>query len=256
MKNLTTLIGKELRLYFVSPIVYVITAVFLVIVDYMFYAQTVFYSSVSAQMMRFQGNLPSINLHSMVFFPTLMNAVVILMFIMPLVTMRLLSEEKKTRTDELLLSAPVTVMEVILGKFIAAMVIYMLMLGLTLHLPLGLGWITTLTAKPLMAAYLGLILIGSMFLATGLFASALTENQIVAALISFGMLIGFWLSGSASPPDAESPVGAAIRHLSVVEHVEDLMKGLIDTSDLVYFISITLLGLFLAHRAVSSQRGA
>ncbi len=253
MRNIAALSGKDLRLYFASPIFYVVAAVFLAISDYLFYAQTRFYASASAQMMRFQGNLPQINLHNAVFVPTFMNMGVILLLMMPLLTMRLFAEERRTRTYELLFTSPLTPTEMVLGKFCAAAGIYLLLLALTLHLPLGLAMIAQVAWKPLAVAYLGLALLGGMFLALGLFASALTENQMVAAVISFGILIGLWLVGAGSP-DTDTVAGEVIRYFSILAHLDNLVKGLIDTRDVVYFLSMMFLGLFLAHRALESQR--
>jgi len=253
MRNITAIVGKEMRLYFVSPIVYVVAAVFLGITDFFFYVQTMYYANGSAQMMRFQQNLPQMNLHSFIFVPTLMNMSVILMLILPLLTMRLLAEEKKNRTMELLLTSPLSVTQILLGKFFAAVLVYLTLLALTLHLPIGLSLLSEVTWAPLGPAYLGLALMGGMFLAMGLFASALTENQIVAAVVSFGILIGFWLVGAAAP-EAGTPAAEIVRYLSVSAHLDNMVKGLIDTRDVVYFATMTAVGLFLSHRVVDSHR--
>jgi len=253
MRNILAIAGREVRLYFVSPIVYVLAAVFLGITDYLFYAQTMFYAAVSAQMMRFQQNLPQMNLHSAVFMPTLMNMSVILLLILPLLTMRLLAEEKKNRTMELLLTSPLSVTQILFGKFFAGAFVYLILLTLTLHLPIGLSIFSEVTWTPLVASYLGLALMGGMFLAMGLFASALTNNQIIAAVVSFGILIGFWLVGAASPEEG-TPAAEIVRYLSMSAHLDNMVQGLIDTRDVVYFATMTAVGLFLAHRVVDSYR--
>lgn len=254
MRNILTLAGKELKLYFVSPIAYVVAMVFLVVSDYIFYLQVSLYSSLSAQTMRFQGNLPQLNIHQAVFAPTFGSMSIILLLIVPLLTMRLFAEEKKGRTTELLLTSPLTITEIVLGKFLGAWCIYLLLLGLTLHMPILLGLFTQITWKPLLSSYLGLSLMGAVFLAVGLFASALTENQIVAAVISFGILIIFWLIGVSAQVAGEGVLGQVTGYLSLLSHLENFVKGLIDTRDLTYFVSMTLLGLFLTHRVVESQR--
>ena len=254
MRNILTLAGKEMKLYFISPIAYVVGMVFLAISDYLFYLQVGLYSSLSMQMMRFQGNLPQLNIHQAVFLPTFLSMSIILLLIMPLLTMRLIAEEKKTKTNELLLTSPLTITEIVLGKFLAAWTIYFLLLALTLHMPILLGVFTQITWKPLLSSYLGLFLMGGVFLAIGLFASSLTENQIVAAVISFGILIGFWLIGVSAQNAGESPAGQVATYLSLLAHLENFVKGLIDTRDLTYFVSMITLGLFLTHRVVESQR--
>ncbi|MFY9270305.1 MAG: ABC transporter permease [Candidatus Manganitrophaceae bacterium] len=254
MKNIWALAGKELKLYFISPIAYVLATVFLMVSDYLFNSQVFFYSSLSAQAMRFQGNMPQLNLHETLFRPTFLNMSIILLLIMPLLTMRLFAEEKKGKTNELLMTSPLTITEIVLGKFLAAWIVYALLLVLTIHLPLLLAISTPVAWKPLIAAYLGMFLLGGVFLSIGLFASSVTENQIVAAVLSFGILIGLWLIGLTAQTAPDSPVGAVFSYLSMIEHLDQFVKGLINTRDLTYFVSLTLLGLFLTHRVIESQR--
>lgn len=254
MRNILTLAGKELKLYFISPIAYVLAVVFLMVSDYLFHSQVFFYSTLSSQAMRMQGNVPQINLHEILFRPTFLNMSIILLLIMPLLTMRLFAEEKKGRTTELLMTSPITITEIVLGKFLAAWFIYALLLALTLHLPLMLSHVTYVAWKPLVASYVGLLLMGGVFLSMGLFASSLTENQIVAAVISFGILIGFWLIGLTAQTAADTPAGEVFGYLSLIDHLDNFVKGMINTRDLTYFLSLTILGLFLTHRVVESQR--
>ncbi len=254
MKNLGVLVRKELTLYRVSPIVYVVGMVFLGISDYLFYAQVVYYSSLSTQVMRFQGNLPPLDIHQAVFRPPFLNMGVILLFIVPILTMRLFSEEKKAKTFELLLTSPLGLTEMILGKFLAAGLIYLGLLAATLHFPILLSFFTEVDWKPLAASYLGLILMGGLFISVGLFASSLTENQVVSAVLGFGMLIGLWLTGATSQDGGTSTAGQILSYFSLIDHLDNFVKGLIDTGDMAYFISLTLFGLFLTHRVVESHR--
>ncbi len=254
MKNTVTLMKKEMKIYFISPIAYVVAAVFLAVVDYLFSSQIYFYSSMSAQMMRFQGNLPQLNIHQAVFRPTFMNASVILMLISPILTMRLFAEEKKAKTTELLMTSPLSITEIILGKFLAAWFVYLLLLACTLHLPLLVSTFADVPIRPLLASYLGLALMGAVFISLGLFASSLTENQIVAAVVSFGILIGLWLIGAMIQSDDTSAFATVLNYLSMIDHLDNLIKGLINTRDLMYFFTMTLVGLFMTHRVVESQR--
>ena len=254
MKNILTLVGKELHLYFISPIAYVVAMVFLSISDFLFYKQIQYFSGLSLRMMQFQNNLPELNLHDAVFRPTLFSMSIILLLIMPLLTMRLFAEEKKEHTNELLMTSPITITEIVLGKFIAALGVYLLLLLLSLHLPLMLSLAVDVSWKPLFTSYLGLSLMGSVFLAMGLFASALTENQIIAAVISFGILIGLWMVGASVHTVGETALGQVANYLSMSAHLEQFVKGLISSRSLTYFISMTVLGLFLTHRVVESQR--
>jgi len=254
MKNIFTLVGKELRLYFISPIAYVVAMVFLAVSDFLFYNQIRFYSGLSMQMMQMQGNMPELNIHDAIFRPTLMNMSIILILIMPLLTMRLFAEEKKARTNELLMTSPITITQIVLGKFIAVMVVYLLLLVLSLHLPLLLSAAVPISWAPLFASYLGLFLMGGVFLSMGLFASSLTENQIIAAVISFGILIGLWMVSASGHNAGGSVFKEVASYLSLMSHLDGFVKGLISTRGVTYFISMTLLGLFLTHRVVESDR--
>jgi len=254
MKNIITLVGKELHLYFISPIAYVVAMVFLAVSDFLFYNQIRYFSGLSMRMMQFQNNLPELNIHDAVFRPTLFNLSIILLLIMPLLTMRLFAEEKKEHTNELLMTSPITITEIVFGKFIAALAVYVLLLVLSLHVPLILSIVVDISWKPLFASYLGLFLMGSVFLAMGLFASSLTENQIIAAVISFGILIGLWMIGAATHGVGENALGQVANYLSMSAHLDQFVKGLISSRSLSYFISMTALGLFLTHRVVESQR--
>lgn len=254
MKNILTLMGKELRLYFISPIAYVVAMVFLAISDFLFYNQIQYFSGLSMRMMQFQNNLPELNIHDAVFRPTLFNMSFILLLIMPLLTMRLFAEEKKEHTNELLMTSPITITEIVFGKFIAALVVYFLLLVLSLHLPLMLSLAVDISWEPLFTSYLGLFLMGAVFLSMGLFASALTDNQMIAAVISFGILIGLWMAGASVHTAGESALGQVANYLSMSNHLDQFIKGLISSRSLTYFISMTALGLFLTHRVVESQR--
>jgi ABC-2 type transport system permease protein len=254
MRNIWIIMSKELKIYFISPIAYVVMAVFLAITDFLFYAITVNYSFLSSQVMRSQGFLPQLNLQQMVFRPTYLNMSVVLLLIMPLLTMRLFAEEKKSRTAELLMTSPVTITEIVLGKFLAAFGVFALMLLLTLHMPLIIAVIGRVDWVPLLPNYVGLLLLGGVFLSLGLFASALTENQIVAAVLSLGIFLLLWLIGVTAQTAGTTGAGAVISYLSMTDHLDNFTKGLLDTRDIVYFGSLILFGLFLTHRVVESQR--
>jgi ABC-2 type transport system permease protein len=251
------LVGKEMRLYFSSPIVYVLAAVFLMITDFLAYLQIVNYANMSTQMMRFQQDLSQLNIHRFVFQPSFQNMAFILLLMVPLLTMRLISEEKKGRTLELLLTSPVSMTEIVLGKFLSAFSICLILLALTLHLPLILATMTTVPYKPLISAYFGLAMMSGLFVSFGLFASALSENQIVSAVTSFGILIGLWVIGAGGAESGGSgaiPMDAVLNFLSLGSHLDNMIRGLIDTRDISYFLSLTALGLFLSHRVIESTR--
>ncbi len=255
MRNLFTLIGKELHLYFISPVAYVVAMVFLAVSDFLFYLQVRGISELSSRhMMQMQGEVPQLIVHEAIFIPTFRNMSFVLLLIMPLLTMRLFAEEKKGRTSELLMTSPISITQIVFGKFFAAMLVYLLLLILSLHLPLVLSIVTEISWAPIFSSYLGLFLMGGVFLSMGLFASSLTENQIIAAVIAFGILIGLWIGGVSGANASESGIGEIAVYLSISKHLEGFIKGLISTRSLTYFISMTLLGLFLCYRVVESER--
>lgn len=205
-------------------------------------------------MLRGQGNLPELNLNEIVFRPVFYNMAVVLLLVVPILTMRLFAEEKKLKTMELLMTSPVTVTDIVVGKFFAAFAVFAGMLALTAVGPLALAPFAPFRWEPILTAYLGVLLMGGLFLSAGLLASGLTENQIIAVILSFGGLLLFWLFGWAGQVFAESVVGKVLTYLSPLEHFEHLVKGLVTTSDLVYFTAGILFTLFLAHRVIESQR--
>ncbi|MEK6684485.1 MAG: ABC transporter permease subunit [Nitrospirota bacterium] len=254
MKSTLAIAGKELRVLFTSPMAYVVTAVFILITGYLYYNIVLFASTQSMQIMRAQGALPKINLNDLIFRPTFHNMAVILMLTLPLLTMRLLAEEKKIKTMELLMTSPVPLLAIVLGKYIATMVVFTFMLALTGYMPLLMWYYGSIQWMPILTGYLGIWLLGGVFIAVGLLASSLTENQIIAGFIGFGAVLILWLIGWLSQTMADSPLGPFLAYLSIGEHTENFIKGMIDTGDLVYQASLIVLGLFITHRIMESQR--
>ena len=179
---------------------------------------------------------------------------VILLFIMPMLTMGLFSEEKKRGTIELLLTAPLTDAQVVLGKFLAAGSFFIILL-LSTWIPMGALYLYGSPASgPILTAYLGLLLYGLAIVAVGLFISTLTENQIIAAVLSFGMIMVLWLV-DAMANYAESPTSKGVlSYLSILSHLDDFMKGVLSTSNIIFYVSLMLVGLFLTYRSIDSLR--
>jgi len=254
MRSMLAIMGKELRVLFTSPMAYVVTAVFILITGYLYYNIVLFASTQSMQIMRVQGALPQINLNDLIFRPTFHNMAVILMLTLPMITMRLLAEEKKSKTIELLMTSPVPIFAIVMGKYLAAMAVFTLMLGLTVYMPLLMWYYGSIQWLPILTGYLGIWLLGGVFIAVGLLASSLTENQIIASFIGFGAVLILWLIGWLSHSMTDTPLGPVLTYLSIGEHTQNFIKGVIDTQDLVYQGSVMVIGLFLTHRALESQR--
>ncbi len=254
MTPVQAIVAKELRSHFVSPVVYVVSAVFLLIFGVLSYVAVVNAGQQAVRLMQIQGAAAQLNLNDLVFRPTFYSTAIVLMLVLPLLTMRLFAEERKLRTFELLMTSPIGTNEIVAGKFLGVYLIYLGLLGLTGIVPLVLSLFSSFDWHPVLTGYLGLALLGAVFLATGLLASTLTENQIVAAFLGFGLLILIWLFGALGSILGDTPMGHTISYLSYLEHFDRLVRGLIDTKDLVYYASSLVLMLFLAHRVVESHR--
>jgi ABC-2 type transport system permease protein len=254
MTPVQAVIAKELRGYFVSPIVYVVGAVFLLIFGFLSYLYIVFAGAQAVQLMQMQGGLAQINLNDLVFRNLFASMRFVLLIILPILTMRQFAEERKLRTFEFLMTSPIGIHEIVAGKFISVLLIYLGLLGVTGLVPTVLMLFSDFDWNPVLTGYVGMALLGALFLSVGLFASALTENQIVAAFVGFGILLTFWLISGLGSLLGDTTAGHIITYVSFMEHYDRLLRGLIDTSDLVYFGSGLLLMLFLTHRVVESSR--
>ena len=244
---------KEMRLYFSSPIAYVVFAIFTLVAGWFFYNVFAFYTfaSMQAAMNPMAGR--DLSVTEGVLRPLFQNISVILLFLMPLLTMRLFAEEKKSGTIELLLTYPVRDGEVLLGKYLAALVVFAGMLTLTLVYPALVAWTAQMEWGPLVTGYVGLLLQGAVFIAVGILISSLTENQIVAGVATFGVLLLLWVISWAAD-SAGGNWGRILSHLSVTEHFDSFARGVLDTKDVIYYLDVTILSLFLTLRSLESKR--
>ena len=182
---------------------------------------------------------------------TLSSISFILLFILPMLTMAPFSEEKRRGTIELLLTAPITDLQVVLGKFLAASTFYVVLLVTTL-IEIGILFFFSKPAPgPILSAYLGVLLYGLALLAIGMFISTLTENQIIAAILSFGVVLVLWLV-DAFARNAGS--GSLLSCLSILQPLNDFVSGVISTAHIVFYLSLMLVGLFLTYRSLDSLR--
>lgn len=244
---------KELNLYFSSPIAYVVFLIFSVVTGFFFFVIFRQYAQYSMQAAMNPMLGRDVNVTDGVLGPLFGNVRVIMLLMLPILTMRLFAEEKRSGTMELLLTYPIRDGEVLCGKYLAALVVFGCMLLLTLVHPMLIAWATQFEYGPLLTGYLGLLLQGAAFIAVGVLISSLTENQIVAAVSSFGILLAFWIVSWAS--DAVGGTGGRIlSHLSMTDHFESFGKGVIDTKDLIYHLNLIILALFLTLRSLDSKR--
>jgi ABC-2 type transport system permease protein len=252
MRNVFTICGKELKSYFTSPIAYLLMALFGLILGYFFASATIVFvnQGLRAQM---GGQETPMNIGEWVIAPLLGNASVVGLFLIPLISMRLFAEEKRSGTIELLMTSPISDWEIILGKWLGAMSMYLCVLAISaLDIALLFIWGRP-DWRPILTGYLGLILQGGTVLAIGEFISTTTKNQIIAGAATFSVCLLLWvLSWVSSYNDAGW--AQAVAYCSILTHFEPFSKGIIDTKDLVFYVSAIFLGLFLTSRSLDSLR--
>ncbi len=260
MRNTLAIAWREIRTYFASPLAYVVIGVFLTLNGYIFWASLLRFSEICRVYVNSPYNM-QLNVNDMVIRPLFGSMGIIFLLMIPVVTMRLLAEEKKTGTAELLFTCPVTSGEVVAGKFLGAAFLLLVMLSVTLAYPLLIATAgTPPDLKPAYAGYFGVFLMGLSFLAVGLLISSLTENQMVAAVGAFGVLLLLWIvnwmaeSAATVKLFGRLTLGDLLNELSITEHFQDFRKGLLDTEHVVFYLSVVFMALFLTQRVVESQR--
>jgi ABC-2 type transport system permease protein len=254
MTNIIAIARKELKAYFASPIAYIVIGFWALLYGYFFVAILSFFVRQSMQMNQFGMQGPqSMNVNQQLIRPLLQNVNILVLFLMPMVTMRTYSEEKRSGTIELLLTSPVTDFQIIMGKFLGAMALYGCMLAVTL-IHIGLLFVYGRPEwKPIVTTYLGLLLFGGCFVSLGLFISSLTKNQIVAGMVTFAVFLLLWIItwiGSFSGPTVDK----VTQYISILDHLDDFGKGVLDTTHIIYYVSFITFGLFLTAKSVDSER--
>jgi ABC-2 type transport system permease protein len=252
MTNVFTIFRKELNSYFNSPIAYLVMALFGILSGYFFYVYVAFFveGSMRSQMM---GRSVPMDVNDMVIRQLLANLSVIGLFMIPMITMRLFAEEKRSGTIELLTTSPVRDMEIILGKWLAALTLYAAVLGISALSVGSLFLYGKPDLSPILTGYLGLLLQGGALLAIGTFISTLTRNQIIAAFATFAVSLLLWVLDAVSAVE-QAAWAKAVAYLSVLSHSESFAKGVIDTRDVIFYLSLTFFALFLTARSLESLR--
>jgi ABC-2 type transport system permease protein len=236
VKNSLIIAGKEFRGYLTSPMAYIVICIFLLLTGTFF---STYLTSISYTDTTIKGFLNYAN--------------ILLLLFAAFITMRSLAEEKKLGTWELLLTSPVKDVEVIVGKFLGSLGIMVIMLVLTMYYPLLLIIFGDPDMGPIWTSYLGLLLLGSSALAVGIFASSLTSNQIISAVVSGGVLFGLWYIGMISSY-VPAAIGKVFSYVSLSYHFSNFSAGVIDTQSIVYYLSVTALFLYSAIRSLETGR--
>jgi ABC-2 type transport system permease protein len=253
MTNILAIAQKELKSYFASPIAYIVIGFWALLYGWFFTFILNYFLRQSLQMSQFGQGPQAMNVNQQMIRPLLQNVTILVLFLMPMVTMRTYAEAKRSGTIELLLTSPITDFQIILGKFLGAMALYGVMLLVSLIHIAVLFAFGNPEWKPVVTFYLGLLLLGGCFISLGLFISSLTKNQIVAGMVTFAVFLLLWIVtwvGSAWGPTAET----ITQRLSVIDPLDDFGKGVLDTKHLVYYLSFITFGLFLTAKSVDSER--
>src|SRR5262245_30468346 len=242
MRNILAIVGRELRAYFNSPIAYVMLTGFLILSGLVFQgllSEILDYQLRSAMQSAQMGPRP-IDAPQIISSQYMGTVSVLLLFMIPMITMGLFAEEKKRGTIELLLTAPLTDLQVVLGKFFAAVSFFAILLGSTL-IPIAVLYLYgTPATGPIFTIYLGIFLYGLAILAIGLFVSTLTENQIISGVLGFVIALGLWFFDLLSRR-AEEPTKSILEYLSVINHLNDFMRGIISSSHIIFYLSLMLI---------------
>ncbi len=253
MGNIVAIAQKEVRSYFATPLAYAVIGGFTVLFAVFFMSSLRFFLRVSLQAGMMEG-APPININEYMIRPLFGNTGVIMLFVLPMITMRSYAEEKRSGTMELLLSSPLTNLQIILGKFFGVLSLFVVMLAATsIHIGL-LFWYGEPELLPVLSGYLGLLLMGASFISVGLLISSTTKSQGVAVMITFAVVLLLWIISWVGDPASGSWWSSLLAYLSVLDHFDDFSKGVIDTSHLTYYFSFIALGLFLTAKSVDSEQ--
>ncbi len=257
MRNFWAIFTRELKSYFSSPIAYVVIGLFLLVSGVFFYlivsnfVQICMRADMQAQM--YQMGPPKLNVNMMAIRPIFHNISLFALFFIPLITMRLFSDEMKTGTIELLQTSPVSNFQTVLGKFTAGAALYLIMLVCTFVYMILLFIFGNPETGQILTGYLGLFLLGLTYVSFGVFFSTLTDNQIIAAVSTVAFILFFWsigwLSGFVDPK-----LGQLLQGFSLIEHFEDFAKGVLDSKHVIFYLSFITMGLFLSYISIESAR--
>ena len=244
MKGILAIMDREIRAYFFSPLAYIVAAFLLLVNGMVFWLIVSFLNNPQAG---FGAPLE-------LFFGQTIYFWLVLLFVAPVLTMRLLSEERRSGTIEVLMTAPITEAQVVVGKYLAALIFYCFLWLPTLTYAGIVAYYSEVDWGPVAAGYLGVFGVGAFFLSVGLFASALTRSQLVAAILTFALLIPLFTFGLLENLFNDPTLKQAFSYLNLWQHMEEFSKGIVDTRHLVYYLSATVLFIFLSAKALEAKK--
>jgi ABC-2 type transport system permease protein len=257
MKTILAIINKDFKSFFYSPVAYIIIAIFTALSGVFFYLYTsnfveaAFMDAIRAQQYRMAPQKFNVNL--MLIRPYFWNIALISIFTLPAITMRLYSEEKRAGTVELLYTTPITPLQIIIGKFFAGLLFYIVLLIPTMFFQSILFMYGSPEFMPILSGYIGLIFMGAAFIAVGLFISTTTENQIIAAIGGFALSLLLWVIGWGAH-FAGPTLGGVLNYISIINHFEDFAQGVIDSTHVIYYILFSFVGLYFSVKMIESVK--
>jgi len=244
-----TIARREITAMFLSPLAWVILGVVQIILGYVFLAQLDNYFILQPRLLALK-NAPGVT--DIVIASTFQVAAIILLMIMPLITMRTIAEEKRNKTLSLLISSPLSMTEIVLGKFLGLFLFVFILVSLLMLMPLSLYMGTDLDAGKLFSIYLSMLLLLGSFAAIGLYLSSLTDNQTIAAVSTFGALLMLWIINWLGESVADSQ--SVMTYLSLLHHYQNMLEGIFDSSDLAYYLILIVTFLVLTIRQLDRER--
>jgi ABC-2 type transport system permease protein len=252
MKGLLAVYRREMGGYFVSPIAYIVVGLFLLVAGYFFYdlLDRAMKFAQSPQMGQQEFDVTGVILRNFFGIVTTIS-----LFMVPMLTMGIYSEERKRGTMELLMTSPLTEFQIVAAKFFAVLTVFLAMLAPTLIYQIIMGQYSEPAPpwKVMWSGYLGLVLLGAVLVAIGSFISSLTESQIIAGVGTFAVFLLLWVLDSGAG-GATGALGDVLQYLSVLRHFDDFSRGIIDTSSVIFYVSMAVLGVFLTLRSIDSMR--
>ncbi len=257
MRAIKAIFNKEFKLFFYSPIAYVILALFTALTGVFFYlylssfVEAAFMDMIRSQQYRMAPQKFNVNL--MLIRPYFWNIALISLFTLPLITMRLFSEEKRLGTVELLYTSPIPPTQIIVGKFLAGLAYYVVLLIPTMLFHAILFIYGDPEFMPVLSGYIGLLLMGASFISMGLFISTLTENQIISAIGGFAAALLLWVIGWGSS-FAGPTLAPILNYISIITHFEDFAQGVIDTQHIAYYVLLSFTGIYLSLKSIESVK--
>jgi ABC-2 type transport system permease protein len=255
MRNIAEIFKREARHYYTSPIAYVVIVIFTAVFGFLYFRNLTYFSQLSYQLMQNPYYPQRVDLVMAVFAPLFSSNSIIFLLVIPPLSMRLFAEEKKSGTIELMFTYPVKDIQMVLGKWLASLTILLVMLALTVPgVFMAFKFAGSWEWGPVLSGYLGMFLMGVSFLSLGILISALSENQIVALIISYGALLAFWFLGWAIDPSSGKKMADVLTEFSIIQHLDNFIKGVIDTRDVVYYVLFIFTCVFLTARVLESKR--